>query len=105
MKGYREAFHPPPPPAADDGADARVQDGLLSPPPEDQDDDGATGAPAPAREEPLFDDVDLDEMAAMEEIEREAAAGAGGAGAGARRAMSSEPPVLQEEDEWEGLYD
>jgi hypothetical protein len=40
-------------------------------------------------------------MAAMEEMERETAAGA-------RKAMStdgSEPPILEEEDEWEGLYD
>lgn len=67
---------------------------------------GGAGAGGGQREEPLFDDVDLDELAAMEEMEREQAAAE--AGVSKRRAGStdgSEPPVLQEEDEWEGLYD
>lgn len=103
MKGYRDAFHPPPartpsPPILGNG------DGMLTPPPEDDGDvpeDVASVQGAASRSQPLFDEVDLDEMAAMEEMEREAAAGA-------RRAAStdgSEPPLLQEEDEWEGLYD
>ena len=55
-------------------------------------------------EEPLFEDIDLDEMAAMEEMEREQAEAEGSK----RRAGStdgSEPPVFHEGDEWEGLYD
>lgn len=109
MKGYRDAFHPPPERTP---SPPRPQDGLLTPPP----DESPSGVPSPShrpghqsngngngdgqREEPLFDDVDLDELAAMEEMEREEAArGRAASNSG------SEPPVLQEEDEWEGLYD
>lgn len=109
MKGYREAFHPPP---ARSTSPHALGNGALTPPLDDDDVEAAAAAEADrdgdegsqgagARPGPLFDDVDLDEMAAVEEMEREAAAGS-------RRAMStdgSEPPLLDEEDEWEGLYD
>ncbi|RSH86506.1 uncharacterized protein EHS24_004766 [Apiotrichum porosum] len=54
--------------------------------------------PAPDADEP-----DWDEMAAMEEMEREAA-GAADAPPPAPAAAADAPPVL-EEDPWEGLYD
>lgn len=119
MKGYRDAFHPPPERSP---SPPRPQDGLLTPPPEDSPGPSqyersshqsngngngngnahGQGQGRSRREEPLFEDVDLDEMAAMEEMEREQAE------ASRRRGISadgSEPPVLLEEDEWEGLYD
>ena len=113
MKGYRDAFHPPPERSP---SPPQPRDGLLTPPPDESPDHSPSRSQRSIRpantngngngigqrqvEEPLFDEVDLDEMAAMEEMEREEAARG--------RAVStdgSEPPVLQEEDEWEGLYD
>lgn len=56
----------------------------------------------------LFDEVDLDEMAAMEEMEREAASHVSGRGTGTGNGDDGDdgpPPQLEEEDDWEGLYD
>lgn len=73
-----------------------------------------TPTPTPANglnnsgEEGLFDEADLDEMAAMEEMEREARAGNsnGNSNGGGRGDVDDgPPPQLEEEDDWEGLYD
>ncbi|KAK4687832.1 replication fork protection complex subunit TIPIN/Csm3/Swi3, partial [Tremellales sp. Uapishka_1] len=102
MKGYRDAFYPR----------ARSPTTPLSPPPQEASRSPSPSAPpsVPARlgtpgtprEVPLFlpDDGDLEEMMALEEMEKEERAKA----APINRA-ESEPPVLEEEDEWEGLYD
>ncbi|OCF40934.1 hypothetical protein I317_05293 [Kwoniella heveanensis CBS 569] len=138
ISGYRDAFHPrartPSPPAVDGGDFA---DTVLTPP----------HAGASSGSEPLFSarpeadmdadmehhgagdglDPDLEEMMALEEMEREAAAAAAAeqttqtratheqGGTGANRPQNDHrqrqeddpdgPPVLDEEDEWEGLYD
>jgi hypothetical protein len=105
MKGYREAFHPPPP-------SPPRQDRESSPNPNisynsDPERDVQSPTPTPTNgvasnrgDEPLFDEADLDEMAAMEEMEREARSsrpnGSGDDGP---------QPQLEEEDDWEGLYD
>jgi hypothetical protein len=117
MKGYREAFHPPPPsppnpgmgigPGSDHGRDQ-------SPTPQAharQNHHRPTSSPPPLFDEPDIDmgfdeEIDLDEMAAMEEMEREErlrtshdktkTMGMGDDGL---------PPDLEEEDDWEGLYD
>ena len=108
MKGYRDAFHPPPPsppPIHRTGSDQGDHDHDQSPTPQNR----RTSSPPPLFDEPNidsdFDDgIDMDEMAAMEEMEREEASrsrsrptnGAGDDGP---------PRVLEEEDDWEGLYD
>ena len=105
MKGYREAFHPPPPsPPQPNRTSSPNMDVAFNSDPER---DIRTPTPTPANgvassrgDEPLFDEADLDEMAAMEEMEREARTsrpnGSGDDGP---------PPQLDEEDDWEGLYD
>lgn len=105
MKGYREAFHPPPPsppqerhktssPNMDVAFNSDPERDLRTPTPTPANGEGGRG------DEPLFDEADLDEMAAMEEMEREARSsrpnGSGDDGP---------PPQLEEEDDWEGLYD
>jgi len=109
MKGYRDAFHPPPPsppPIHHTGSDQGDHDHDQSPTPQAQGYHQRTSSPPPLFEEPdidiEFDDgIDMDEMAAMEEMEREEAS---------RSRLRPEhgddaPPVLGEEDDWEGLYD
>jgi len=105
MKGYREAFHPPPPsppqerhktssPNMDVAFNSDPERDIRTPTPTPANGEGGRG------DEPLFDEADLDEMAAMEEMEREARSsrpnGSGDDGP---------PPQLEEEDDWEGLYD
>ncbi|OCF58894.1 hypothetical protein L486_03387 [Kwoniella mangroviensis CBS 10435] len=120
LKGYREAFYPPPrspsPPPLSDRA--------LTPPSASQEDDRSAD---PQGREPLFtsrpavqeeDDLgpDLEEMMALEEMERDAQNQSQNqnqnntptsiATIGGRRVddYDGPPPDLEEEDEWEGLY-
>jgi hypothetical protein len=109
MKGYREAFHPPPPspPRQERESSSNPNITYNSDPERDVQSPTPTTANGVASnrgDEPLFDEADLDEMAAMEEMEREARAGnsnGGGSGDG----DDGPPPQLEEEDDWEGLYD
>ncbi|WRT64841.1 uncharacterized protein IL334_001777 [Kwoniella shivajii] len=102
LKGYRDAFYPPPaspspPPMSDRG--------LTPPLSSQQDEEGPNPEPLfaarPAEEEGL--DPDLEEMMAFEEMEREA--GTQTHQHPSKEINGDEPPVLEEEDEWEGLYD
>ena len=114
MKGYREAFHPPPhsPPQERHRTSSPNMDISYNSDPER---DIRTPTPTPANgitsdrgEEGLFDEADLDEMAAMEEMEREARGGHSnghGNGSGGRDVDDGPPPQLDEEDDWEGLYE
>ena len=114
MKGYREAFHHPPhsPPQQRHRTSSPNPDISYNSDPER---DIRTSTPTPANgiasnrgEEGLFDEADLDEMAAMEEMEREARGGHSnghGNGSGGRDVDDGPPPQLEEEDDWEGLYE
>ncbi|WVF69950.1 hypothetical protein IAT40_004735 [Kwoniella sp. CBS 6097] len=132
ISGYRDAFYPrartPSPPAEAELIDtaltpqagpSSVSEPLFTGRPEvDADvEDGGDG------EDGLGEDPDLEEMMALEEMEREAAAaaeqvnsaplkksavtsrGENGNEFGQGRHDDDGPPVLDEEDEWEGLYD
>ncbi|WOO83793.1 Chromosome segregation in meiosis protein 3 [Vanrija pseudolonga] len=128
LKGMRDEFYPKPRDEEAEGAeDAADADAAAD---EDKE-NRAPGAPAPTApaapaRAPLFDygsdmDDDMEALAAMEaEAEAEAQVQAApasfvdrlksaAAGADARPALAAafgdEPPVLEEEDEWEGLYD
>jgi hypothetical protein len=129
MKGYKEAFYPPPPNHDLDPDENRDQDGNINldfdmdmdidP---DAEAEGDYESPIRRSSEPLFDpvaeDVDLDEMAAMEEMEREQGLGTGRDGVSARSNGRGDengaghaggdgggPPPMDDEEEWEGLYD
>lgn len=115
MKGYKEAFYPPPPRSPSPPvlsplpnspllptADVPV-DHPLSPTQFAQERNGERRS-----SEPLFDTVDreeeadgpdLEELMAMEEMEREQAI------VGASAVPPVSIPREEEEDEWEGLYD
>lgn len=113
MKGYRDAFHPPPPSPIHHNQDSKRiynggtgsgsgSEGRRSPTPTPHRRAGSSPPPRPLFDEPDIE-IDLDEMAAMEEMEREEGLrslinknGEGDEGA---------PPVLEKEDDWEGLYD
>jgi hypothetical protein len=129
MKGYKEAFYPPPPNHDLDPDENRDQDGNINldfdmdmdidP---DAEAEGDYESPIRRSSEPLFDpvaeDVDLDEMAAMEEMEREQGQASGRDGVSARSNGRGDengaghaggdgggPPPMDDEEEWEGLYD
>jgi hypothetical protein len=105
MKGYREAFHPPPPSPTRQERESTPNPNISYN--SDPERDIRTPTPTPANGDgPLFDEADLDEMAAMEEMEREARAGnSNGGGNGDGDGDDGPPPQLEEEDDWEGLYD
>lgn len=128
MKGYREAFYPPP--RSPTPQQATEGDFGLTPPPDDDisrhppsvnNSDHNDGDGRQSSGPPLFEDVDpeLEDMIAMEEMEREEAgrtataskkqsgeeASRGGAARLPGGGDDEGPPMLEEEDEWEGLYD
>jgi len=103
IKGYREAFYPP------DKSPTPPASPALTPPPDELDvDEGGSGdgqradGTTPQRGL-LFDEgedgegPDDDELRSMDEMER--------TDAGDKEDGRAAPPVLEEEDEWEGLYD
>ncbi|WVW78555.1 hypothetical protein I302_100511 [Kwoniella bestiolae CBS 10118] len=109
LKGYKEAFNPPPrspspPPLSDRGLTPPIDqevgeanEPLFNPRPPVQDDEDEFGP-------------DLEEMMALEGMEREAqsqrpAPTAPPKGSGTGDGDEDGPPVIEEEDEWEGLYD
>jgi hypothetical protein len=99
MKGYREAFHPPPPSPPRQERESSSNPNITYN--SDPERDIRTPTPTPANgDEPLFDEADLDEMAAMEEMEREARSSRPNG-----NGDDGPPPQLEEEDDWEGLYD
>ncbi|WWC59334.1 uncharacterized protein I303_101886 [Kwoniella dejecticola CBS 10117] len=100
LKGYREAFYPPP----RSPSPLPLSDRSVSPPTASQDDDttppGAEplfGSRPPATEDAM--DADLEEMMALEEMEREASAQVPLPTAGENTNND------EAADEWEGLYD
>lgn len=131
MKGYRDAFYPPPPElerdqdeSLDMGQDIDLaefgMDFDIDVDMENETGNGIgnrTGGPSQRRSsEPLFEahedeDVDLDELAAMEEMEREqagvptASRTNGDEGGTTQIGGGDGPPDIEEEDDWEGLYD
>jgi hypothetical protein len=131
MKGYKEAFYPPPPNHDLDPDENRDQDGNINfdfdmdmdvDPDAEVEAEADHGSPVRRSSEPLFDpvaeDVDLDEMAAMEEMEREQGQASGRDGVSARSNGRGDengaghaggdgggPPPMDDEEEWEGLYD
>ncbi|KAK8847346.1 hypothetical protein IAR55_005203 [Kwoniella newhampshirensis] len=108
MRGYREAFYPRPRTPSPPPFIRALSDGPLTPP-EYYLPDSESG---PQEPEPLFasrredddeaGDPDLEEMMALEEMEREAGQVQDKANV---VPPDDGPPVLEEEDEWEGLYD
>lgn len=111
MKGYKEAFYPPPKsptplPKHNGEGDDRLTPALSDRASPEMDD--RESRPAAVQKEPLFDrgddaeedgGVDMDELMALEEMEREGEV---------RRDEVDAPPRLprvEGEDEWEGLYD
>ncbi|WWC86980.1 uncharacterized protein L201_001861 [Kwoniella dendrophila CBS 6074] len=114
IKGYREAFYPrprtpSPPPLSDRG---------LTPPTASQQEEGEQELASLQRKEPLFtsrppvndddDDMgpDLEEMMAIEEeMQREAQGSITTVDTSRQTIVDDGPPVLEEEDELEGLYD
>lgn len=115
LSGYREAFNPrpktpTPPPLGSPGR--------LTPPPPGEDgydyqpEAGLNDAPSRGSSQPLFtpgDEPDYDELIAMEEAEREEEAAAARSSRAPTRpesavATDDGPVMLEEEDEWEGLY-
>ncbi|WVR04564.1 hypothetical protein IAU60_001571 [Kwoniella sp. DSM 27419] len=106
IAGYRDAFYPrartpsPAPdhegPAGDDAVDR-----ALTPPSADEQSHGPLFTARP--DDDL--DPDVEEMMALEEMERDAAAGMNGGGPRAAANGADEPPHVREDDEWEGLYD
>ncbi|RXK37489.1 hypothetical protein M231_05210 [Tremella mesenterica] len=118
MKGFRESFYPPKhrTPSPPLGSSQQERPSSHSSPilrsnrqqsqiDEDQAQSDRAGSgndevPQEGRKEPLFDGPDMDELVAMEEMERESQDKRSGS-----KVVDDEPPVLEEEDEWEGLYD
>lgn len=100
MKGYREAFYPPAKCSTPRPRSPGAEDRDSTPRSGEQDEQERMGI----AKEPLFtaapegDEGDELEMMALEEMKREEAA---------RRPPLEEdgPPEVEEEDEWEGLYD
>ncbi|WWD21436.1 hypothetical protein CI109_105921 [Kwoniella shandongensis] len=118
MKGYREAFYPAPRSPSPPPILSPTPDRALSPPEDYDPETEAMDRPEPLfssrlpREEDDGGDPDLEEMMAMEEMEREAEQAQGQARAHETSSAlvpphqgDDGPPVLDEEDEWEGLYD
>jgi hypothetical protein len=131
MKGYRDAFYPPPlelerdldqdqDQSLDLGQDIDMAEFDIDVDMENETGNGIgnrTGGPSHRRSsEPLFEahedeDVDLDELAAMEEMEREqagvptASRTNGDRGGTTQGGGGDGPPDTGEEDDWEGLYD
>ena len=102
MKGYREAFYPPKPRTPSPPLGSSQQERVSSPAVGSQQPPASspalqTGTQQEEEEEALFDGPDLDELRALEEMDS--------AGRGRGDGVDDEPPALQEEDEWEGLYD
>jgi replication fork protection complex subunit Csm3/Swi3 len=121
MKGLREAFYPPArsptPPSAhsSDHSPNRPNIDRSDPPTRgDDEDEDEIRVPSPRRQ-PLFtpldleagdeDGPDMDELMAMEEMEREVHADAARKEGGEGANKVDDVPVLEAEDEWEGLYD
>jgi replication fork protection complex subunit Csm3/Swi3 len=112
MKGLRETFYPP---AKSPTPTSPIRDGSPSPVREAEDEEEGEGRERSQgrSSEPLFTDgpdeegPDMDELIAMEEMERDIRPqqGAGSQGESGRVGSGEVPPVLEEEDEWEGLYD
>lgn len=111
MKGYRDAFYPPAPRSPSPPGLSPLH---TSPPPPASDaplgDHEENDVP---RSEPLFDrseemdGPDLEELMAMEEMERDSfsTSGAAHTANGRPNGGVSLHPDEPEEDEWEGLYD
>ena len=102
LKGYREAFYPTPrsPSPLPLSPDRRRTSPHLSPPNEQEDVRVSTsidGDVPPTISRAGSEEDEREERMALEEMEREEA----GRAASLRR---DEPPALDEEDEWEGLY-
>jgi hypothetical protein len=118
MKGYREAFHPHPPSPPNNNPISNYDQGYgdgdhgrdESPTPQAREGHHRpTSSPPPLFDEPDIDigfdeEIDLDEMAAMEEMEREERSRISN---NKTQTMGDDgpPPPMEEEDDWEGLYD